>query len=410
MSTNLIKLKNMINLKSSILLGKILMVCITGLILISFQSCNTESSKQEYKVAAYYWPAYHDEPRWRPFFDGKEGEWEIIKNAVPQYEGHRLPRIPVWGYQDETDPKVMEQKINAAVSHGVNVFVFDWYWYEGKPFLEETINEGFLNAQNNDEIDFYIMWANHDAPTVWDKRRSHEWKTIWTAEVDRRNFDLIADRVISQYMKHPSYLKIDGKPVFSIYELGTLIKGLGGIQQTRDALDSFREKVKKAGFPGLHLQAVLWSNIPDTPSFPGDNSKTQNNTIKALGINSLTNYQFVHVSPPVDEYTEWADKAVANWPVWDEEFSVPFFPHVSVDWDPNPRYYDYKPNIKNGVNPENFKLYLEKARTYLDARPDQYKLVTINSWNEWSEGSYLEPDTDHGMGYLEAIKQVFKDN
>ena len=32
---------------------------------------------------------------------------------------------------------------------------------------------------------------------------------------------------------------------------------------------------------------------------------------------------------------------------------------------------------------------------------------TINSWNEWTEGSYLEPDTVHGMGYLEAVKRVF---
>ncbi|MBE0655720.1 MAG: glycoside hydrolase family 99-like domain-containing protein [Bacteroidales bacterium] len=377
----------------------------------TLQSCNTRSKDQAYKVAAYYWPAYHDEPRWRPFFDGNEGEWEIIRNAVPMYEGHRQPRVPVWGTEDETDPLVMEKKIDAAVSHGVNVFIFDWYWYEGKPFLEETINEGFLKAENNDEIDFYIMWANHAATTLWEKRRSHQVDTIWNGEVDRKNFNIVTDRIIKQYMSHPSYLKIDGEPVFSIYELGTLIKGLGGIRETREALDSFRDKVKKAGFPGLHIQAVLWSNIPDTESnVPGDTEKTQNNTIEALGINSLTNYQFVHVSGPVDEYTQWADKAIANWPVWGEEFSVPFFPHVAVDWDTNSRFYEYKPNIKNGVNPENFKKYLLKAKAYLEDRPDQYKLITINSWNEWSEGSYLEPDSFHGMGYLEAVKEVFKEN
>ncbi|WP_214626814.1 glycoside hydrolase family 99-like domain-containing protein [Paenibacillus agaridevorans] len=35
-------------------------------------------------------------------------------------------------------------------------------------------------------------------------------------------------------------------------------------------------------------------------------------------------------------------------------------------------------------------------------------IVTINSWNEWTEGSYIEPDTINGMGYLEAIRTVFK--
>ena len=368
---------------------------------------NKDSKAGEYKVAAYYWPAYHDEPRWRNFFEGTEGEWEIIRKATPKYEGHRQPRIPLWGYEDETDPRVMEKKIDAAVSHGVNVLVFDWYWYEGAPFLEECIDDGFLKARNNDEIEFFIMWANHAATTLWDKRRSHEMDTIWSGEVDRKNFDLVTDRVI-RYMKHPSYLKIDGKPVFSIYELGTLIKGLGGIAETREALDSFRAKVKAAGFPGLHLQAILWNNIPETGSgVPGDPVQTRNNTIEALGINSLTNYQFVHISRPVDEYTDWADKAVANWPVWDQEFSVPFFPHVAIDWDTNPRFYEYKPNIRNGVNPENLKKYLLKAKAYLDARPQQYKLVTINSWNEWSEGSYLEPDREFGYGYLEAVRDVF---
>ena len=187
-------------------------------------------SDQAYKVAAYYWPAYHDEPRWRSFFDGTEGEWEIIRNATPKYEGHRQPRIPVWGYEDETDPKVMEKKINAAVRHGVNVLVFDWYWYEGEPFLEDCINKGFLGADNNDQIEFYIMWANHAATTLWDKRLSHEMDTIWLGAVDRKNFDLITDRIIARYMHHPSYYKIDGKPVFSIYELGTLIQGLGGVE------------------------------------------------------------------------------------------------------------------------------------------------------------------------------------
>ena len=35
------------------------------------------------------------------------------------------------------------------------------------------------------------------------------------------------------------------------------------------------------------------------------------------------------------------------------------------------------------------------------------KMFTINAWNEWTEGSYLEPDDLNGYGYLEAVACVF---
>ena len=48
-----------------------------------------------------------------------------------------------------------------------------------------------------------------------------------------------------------------------------------------------------------------------------------------------------------------------------------------------------------------------QPRAYLDAQPHGPKVLTINAWNEWTEGSYLEPDTVNRLGYLEALKAVF---
>jgi len=41
------------------------------------------------------------------------------------------------------------------------------------------------------------------------------------------------------------------------------------------------------------------------------------------------------------------------------------------------------------------------------ADPDGPRILSINCWNEWTEGSYLEPDTKYGMAYLEAVREVF---
>ena len=40
-------------------------------------------------------------------------------------------------------------------------------------------------------------------------------------------------------------------------------------------------------------------------------------------------------------------------------------------------------------------------------RPPDQRIVTLTAWNEWTEGSYLEPDMIHGLQYLEAIREVF---
>ncbi|MCD9026434.1 glycoside hydrolase family 99-like domain-containing protein [Cohnella silvisoli] len=56
--------------------------------------------------------------------------------------------------------------------------------------------------------------------------------------------------------------------------------------------------------------------------------------------------------------------------------------------------------------PEHFKASLEAVKKFLQEDATTPPIVTINSWNEWTEGSYIEPDTVHGMAYLEAIRDV----
>lgn len=93
----------------------------------------------------------------------------------------------------------------------------------------------------------------------------------------------------------------------------------------------------------------------------------------------------------------------------DGRFGFPYFPHVSLGWDNNPRFNSFRPGVLRDCTPENIEKALRAAKDYADRHPLQPKLITINSWNEWTESSYLEPDDLHGYGYLEAVRRVFKD-
>lgn len=365
------------------------------------------TDQSEYTLAAYYWPDYHREPRMEAFLGKGWTEYQMIAASKPKYAGHYQPRVPAWGPLDESDPKVFAKKIDAAADHGVDCFIMDWYWYEDKPFLEAALNDGLLKAPNKDRIKFALMWANHTFIDIFPKGREGNRGTIFPGEVDRKTFDDAIDHILAQkYLQQPNYWRIDGKAYFSIYEIGTLIKGLGGIEQTKEALESFRTKAKAAGAGELHLNAILFQ-LPALPAVPGQQEKTKQDTIEKLGFDSVTSYTWAHSVLPSGKHEEWAKHAYAQWPEFTAQFKVPYFPNVSIGWDNNARMLNETAAHVNDSTPEHLKSALEEAKKFVDAHPQTQKIITLNAWNEWPEGSYLEPDEKFGMQYLEAVKAVF---
>jgi hypothetical protein len=64
-------------------------------------------------VASYYFGNYHPgDPRNTKMKGKNWSEWELVKAARPRFPGHPQPKVPLWGYTDESDPKVMAQKID----------------------------------------------------------------------------------------------------------------------------------------------------------------------------------------------------------------------------------------------------------------------------------------------------------
>lgn len=368
-----------------------------------------KTTQQKYDVAAFLYPAYaSDDPRLRPFWPMGIGEWETIMTMQNRYPNHYWNRKPLWGYINEADPSVMSMEIEEATKHGVNVFIFDWYWFDGRPFMETTLNNGFLKAENVSKMKFYLMWANHDVLNLWDTRLANvnENNVIWTGKVDRQEFEKICKRNIEKYFKLPQYYKINGKPVFMIYDIPQLITGLGGIKETTDALNWFKEETKRAGFPGLELQITMWGvNLNYSGFDAGKTTSPENEFVKALGFTSATHYQFVHFTNVDDEYMNVVDRAEKEWNRIDSVFDCTYYPHVSVGWDNSPRT-GHSAVVRNNT-PENFEKALRKARDFVDNHPEQTPLITINSWNEWTETSYLMPCNVYGYGYLDAIKNVF---
>jgi hypothetical protein len=360
------------------------------------------------EFVAYYFPQWHADPRNEQWFGPGWSEWEVLKSARPRFDGHDQPKRPLWGYTDESDPEQMARRIDAASSHGLNAFIFDWYWYDG-PFLNGALDRGFLKADNADDLKFALMWANHDWWDLYPAKRRTLYDTLMPGATDRAAFERATDHVIANYMRHPRYWRVGGKAYFSIYDIGTLQNGLGGRPATRAALDDLRARAARAGVGELHLNVVVNQWMPDI-----------NAMVAELGFDSVTHYTWIHheydlltqIATPYDTIRE---SAARSWERFDGDFEAPYFPVVSMGWDPSPRTaqsdvyehigYPFTPVFTKNT-PSEFRQALRAGREFVSKPEHELKIVAINAWNEWTEGSYLEPDVEHGMAYLDALRTV----
>jgi hypothetical protein len=369
------------------------------------------------EVAVYYFPNYHPgDPRNSRMKGEKWSEWELVKAAKPRFPGHDQPKVPLWGYQDESDPTVMTRMVRVAAEHVVNAFIFDWYYYDDGPFLNRCLNLGYLKAPDRQLVKFALMWANHDWLEIQPYKRGTPQKLLFPGKVTPETFDRLSDHVIKEYFSQPCYWMIGGKPYFSIYDLGKFVESFGSVNAARRALDRFREKTRRAGLAGIHLNAVAWGQ----PILPGETKPVDlPRLIKDLGFDSTTSYVWIHHVPLPRLRTDYSEVRDAYNAYWDQaatRYSVPYFPNVSMGWDSSPRAnqadefgnfgYPFT-NTISGNTPERFRAALRIARDRLSKQEHGPRILTINSWNEWTEGSYIEPDTVHRLKYLEAIRDIF---
>ncbi len=395
----------------------------------------TDLMKKRPLIAAYYFPNWHTDPRIEALHGKGWTEWEVVKHATPRYPGHLQPKVPLWGYQDESKPEVMAQKIIAAKEHGIDAFIFDWYCFNDGPYRHRCINEGFLNAQNCNDIKFAVMWCNHDPvyahPGSYWKPAQANWKgDNITPETFRRETDFC----IEKYMKRPNYLRVDGGIYYSIWSPETLCKSLGGTEAAAELFREFRDKVQKAGLGELNLNAhydAWW--IKEEPKYVqgegGDMTRIgivegQVDELKKAGFDTISGYCWVggqeeKSAPfPVWDYNTWMFNSLKHQVNRCKRIDMPCSPVARTGWDSSPRTvqsdmyervgYPFNTIIHNNT-PDQFQYALRQLNKLYQSEDCKSEMIQLACWNEWTEGAYLEPDTHYGYGFLQAVKNVFGD-
>jgi hypothetical protein len=371
------------------------------------------------QVGCYVFPHYHPNPYNDRRFAPGWTEYELVKAARPWFPGHFQPRHPVLGELDERLPSTWEVYNRLAAAHGIDAWIFDWYWLENQPAFHEALEEGFLESPNANRLKFAAMWVNHAWPD-WlpfvgpDGKSSRPQLSAapdWGADAQR-----CFAYFLSRYCHLPNYWKLDGKPLIVIWSAKPANAAEG--RQICDSLAWARKLAADMGFPGLHFHATQGSLRSSSRSpyneYPDPAS---------LGFDSYGVYNPIVMGtwarPPSEELLDYAtvaeDVARKLWPWMDGLSSLPFLPGVSPGWDTTPRcpppahkpVGDRRkwPGTDTVVNetPAAFAQLVRAAVTWLQEHPQVPPVLTVGCWNEWTEGHYLLPDNQHGYGMLKAL-------
>ena len=326
----------------------------------------------------------------------KEGTHMGWKKIEPYPE-----RRPAIGWYDEGTPEVADWHIKYALEHGINGFIYCWYRADDEPTISQSlghaIHEGLFNAKYRDRFTFSIMWENGCAKGVKD-------------EADL--LDNVLPFWIKNYFTHPSYLKIENKPVLFVWQPRILLAELGGPEKTKVALDKMREQCRKAGFAGLRVVACMdaanaalgadiaasgWDAVTGYGLFPSG--------VKTVGEDAAGLAYCDHADVLRRYKQAWIDRDASTG-------DVPDIPNVVMGWDTRPWG-----GVKRGINSyikdpkaENFEAACRDAKALIDAKPAgrwDSKIVVFDNWTEFGEGHYIEPTSGTGFTFVNAIKRVF---
>jgi len=351
------------------------------------------------QVAAYNYPAWHPSPFMEEIFGKGWTEFDLLRSSGQLFPGHAMPRHPLWGYFNEADPEWAAKEIDLAADYGLDTWMIDWYWHDGAMFYHEQLEEGFLSAPNRDRLKFALMWANHDWKNIFPGTTPGDSPVILAQRHGEEDTMRAIEYCIERYFSQPNYWRIDGRLVFGIFSLNPFLEAFSedGLKRI---FDQVRERVLKAGLGEMHLQL--------NGGFAGLEER-----IHEFGIDSAVPYHcfpWTYFGKPGRGRTPYGEGCVGSIKMWRdlrEQCQTPLLPTCPVGWDDSPRYGG-NAHVTVQRTPDQFERLLIAAQRFLaESPPSTPKVVYINAWNEWTEDSYLLPDSTYGYSYLEAVRRAF---
>lgn len=302
------------------------------------------------KVLAFYYPWYGS-----PDGPGGRGRWAHWDGVEPEQKRIATStHYPVLGAYDSHDPAVIRQHCSWARRAGLDGWIVSWW---GKDSYCDRAMDAILDAAAEAKLEVTIY---HEAVPAPKNARS-------AAD------DLVA--VLRRYAGHPAWLRAGGKPVVFIY--GRAVNEIGLL-------------------PWAEACAAVNREYPGGVVLVGDKFSTA----AARVFDGIHTYNTAGMlrDMPRERVGNWAAEQYPQWVAMADRFQ-----RIST-LTVIPGYDDTKIR-KPGLAVERFggDSYRAQWDEAIKANPD---FVLITSFNEWHEGSEIEPSAEYGDKYLEITAEM----
>lgn len=360
--------------------------------------------KPKARVIAIYLPQYHPIPENDEVWGKGFTEWTNVAQAKPLFKGHYQPRIPAdFGFYDLRLPEVREMQAEYARKAGIEGFMYWQYFFgNGKKLLERPFEE--VLASGKPDFPFCLGWANHSWQTKTWKRDANkkEGKTM----IMEQRYDGVKQYTEHFYynlpaFKDPRYIKVDGKPLFAIWN------PMDHPEEIKLLIDTWRKLAIENGLEGIHFVAQQGIGVSvETLIKMRFDAVFQNHTYTAQ--EKYSGYWGWRISNLMSKFKffnhlkKYDFAKLSKFLVTEEVKRTEVYPTLLSGYDRSPRagrdafiYYNF--------TPATWREHVKHALSLVQGKYIEKNIIFIKSWNEWGEGNYIEPDLRYGTAILDVL-------
>lgn len=357
---------------------------------VPLSEVHVDFSLAEIKLIAFYLPQFHpiaeNDREWGKGFT----EWTNVSKAVPQFVGHYQPRLPgELGFYDLRVKDTQRRQIELAKQYGIHGFCYHHYWFAGKKVLDRPFQQ--VLEDSSLDLPFCLCWANENWTRRWDGGEDE----IIFGQHHTPEDDLAFIKDLAPALRDSRYIRVDGRPLLIVYRPGLL-------PDPKATAERWRRYTQENGIGDLFLVAAATFAFED---------------YKMIGFDGLVQFPPHNIgATEISHGMQWVNMNFQGY-VFDYDSVVRetlkalegkehTFPCVMTEWD-NEARKPGKGHVYYNGSPLKYKDWLQAATDYVvEQNTSDERLVFINAWNEWAEGTYLEPDRYYGYAYLDATREV----